>query len=147
MREIEHRSFTPLVFSASGGMGPTARVLYKKLASMIATKHNKAYSKTLNWMRCRISFSLLRSAVMCLRGSCSSRGRSPPFPRLARGTSNLHSLKDVLDNKSFFSQIPSNILWSLACHFICTVTFSYLRLPVPILDQTCLNISIRKKKI
>ena len=68
-------SFTPQVFSDSGGMGPTARFFYKKLASMIATKHNKAYSKTLNWMRCRISFSLLRSAVMCLRGSRSSRGR------------------------------------------------------------------------
>jgi len=58
---------TPLVFSASGGMGPRARVFYKKLASMIAIKRNKAYSKTLNWMGCRISFSLLRSAVMCLR--------------------------------------------------------------------------------
>ena len=29
VREIEHGSFTPLVFSASGGMGPTARVFYK----------------------------------------------------------------------------------------------------------------------
>ena len=59
MREIEHGSFTPLVLSASGGMGPTASVFYKKLASMIATKHNKAYSKTLNWMRCRISCDVL----------------------------------------------------------------------------------------
>ena len=56
-------------------MGPAARVFYKKLASMIATKHNKAYSKTLDWMKCRLSFSLLRSAMMCLRGSRSSRGR------------------------------------------------------------------------
>jgi len=84
VREIEHGSFTPLVFSASGGMGPTARVFYKKLASMIAVKHNKAYSKTLNWLRCRISFSLLRSAVMCLRGSRSSRGR-PVFPMVGKG--------------------------------------------------------------
>ena len=81
---IEHGSFTPLVFSASGGMGPTARVFYKKLASMIAVEHNKAYSKTLNWMRCRISFSLLRSAVMCLRGSRSSRGR-PVLPMVGEG--------------------------------------------------------------
>ena len=84
VREIEHGSFTPLVFSASGGMGPTARVFYKKLASMIAVKHNKAYSKTLNWLRCRISFSLLRSAVMCLRGSRSSRGR-PALPMVGEG--------------------------------------------------------------
>ena len=84
VREIEHGSFTPLVFSASGGMGPAARVFYKKLASMSATKHNKPYSKTLSWMRCRISFSLLRSAVMCLRGSHSSRGR-PALPAVGEG--------------------------------------------------------------
>ena len=45
---------------------------------MIATKHNKAYTKTLNWMRCRISFSLLRSAVMCLRGSHLIQGTPGP---------------------------------------------------------------------
>ena len=55
-------------------MGPAARFFYKKLASMIATKYNKTYNMTLNWLRCRISFSLLRSAVMCLRDSRSSRG-------------------------------------------------------------------------
>jgi len=54
------------------------------LASMIAVKHNKAYSKTLNWLRCRISFSLLRSAVMCLRGSRSFRGR-PALPVVCKG--------------------------------------------------------------
>ena len=68
VREVERGSFSPLVFSASGGMGPTARVVYKKLASMIATKHEKPYSQTIHWLRCRLCFSLLRSAVMCRRG-------------------------------------------------------------------------------
>ena len=72
VREIEHGSFSPLVFSTTGGMGPTATIVYKRLASMIAKKHNKTYSKTIHWLRCRLSFSLLRSAVMCLRGSRSS---------------------------------------------------------------------------
>ncbi len=35
VREIEHGSFTPLVFSAAG-MGPAAAIVYKKLASMLA---------------------------------------------------------------------------------------------------------------
>ena len=73
VREVEHGSFSPLVFSASGGMGPTARVVYKKLASMIATKHGKPYSQTIHWLYCRLCFFLLRSAVMCLRGSRSSQ--------------------------------------------------------------------------
>jgi len=116
VREIEHRNFTPLVFSASGRMGPAARVFYEKLVSMIAIKHNKAYSKTLNWMRCRISFSLLRLAVMCLRGSRSSRGR-PTLPVVGEGILNLHSLKDVSDSKSL-SQTSPIFLRSLACQLI-----------------------------
>lgn len=72
IREIEHGAFSPLVFTTAGGMGATSNVVYKRLASMIADKHKKAYSKTMNWLRCRLSFSLLRSAIMCLRGSRSS---------------------------------------------------------------------------
>ena len=71
VREIEHGSFTPLVFSATGGMGTTAKTAYKRLASLISEKHNQLYSTTLNWKRCRLSFSLIRSAIMCLRGSRS----------------------------------------------------------------------------
>ena len=82
VREIEHGCFSPLVFSASGGMGPTAKVVYKKLASMIATKHNQCYSQTLNWLRCRLSFSLLRSAIMCLRRGSRSSANSPAHPQL-----------------------------------------------------------------
>ena len=75
MREVEHGRFSPLAFSASGGMGPMAIVVYKKLASMIATKHENPYSQTIHWLRYRLCFSLLRTAVMCLRGSRSSQGR------------------------------------------------------------------------
>ena len=38
VREVEHGSFTPLVFSATGGMGDAAKIFYKRLASMIAEK-------------------------------------------------------------------------------------------------------------
>ena len=72
IREIEHGSFSPLVFSTSGGMGITATVVYKRLASLIAEKQDKPYSRTVHWLRCRLSFSLLRSAIMCIRGSRSA---------------------------------------------------------------------------
>ena len=67
VREIEHGSFSPLVFSTAGGMGNTATVVYKRLASFLVEKRNTTYSTTLHWLRCRLNFSLLRSAVMCLR--------------------------------------------------------------------------------
>ena len=71
IREVEHGSFSPLVFSTAGGMGPTASVVYKRIASMLAQKYDQAYSKTLHWVRCKLSYSLLRSAIMCLRGTRS----------------------------------------------------------------------------
>ena len=72
VREIEHGSFAPLVFSTSGGMGNTATVVYKRIATLHAEKFDKPYSKTIHWLRCRLTFSLLRSAIMCLRGSRST---------------------------------------------------------------------------
>ena len=70
--EVEHGTFTPLVLSTSGGWGPSATVAFRRLAGLIATKHNQAYSTTLQFIRCKISFSLIDSASMCLRGPRSS---------------------------------------------------------------------------
>ena len=52
VREIEHGSFSPLVFSAAGGMGTIATVVYKRLASLLAEKQGRPYSSTLHWLRC-----------------------------------------------------------------------------------------------
>ena len=75
IREIEHGSFTPLVFSASGGMGPSTTIAYKRLATMLAEKRNQKYSQVMTWLRCRLSFSLLRSAITAIRGSRTSATR------------------------------------------------------------------------
>ena len=77
VREIENGSFTPLVFSTSGGMGKAAKITYKRLASLLSIKREQPYSLVMGWLRCRLSFSLLRSAVMCLRGSRSKKGHVP----------------------------------------------------------------------
>uniref|UniRef100_A0A1X7TIP9 Reverse transcriptase domain-containing protein n=1 Tax=Amphimedon queenslandica TaxID=400682 RepID=A0A1X7TIP9_AMPQE len=46
-----------------------------RLASLLSERQSKPYSTTLNWIRCRLSFSLLRSAIVCFRGACSSYHR------------------------------------------------------------------------
>ena len=76
IREVEHSTFTPLVFSATGGMAKQSTTFYKRLASLLADKWGHPYSSTLCWLRCRISFSLLRSAIQCIRGARSSRGHA-----------------------------------------------------------------------
>ena len=76
VQEVEHGSFTPLVFTTSGGMGKCASVTYKRLASLLSTKQEQSYGSTIAWVRCCLSFSLLRSSIMCLRGARSSQGRA-----------------------------------------------------------------------
>ena len=66
--EVEHGSFTPLVFSTTGGMGRAASVTFKRLAAQIAEKRKEAYSQVVAWIRTLVSFSLLRSSITALRG-------------------------------------------------------------------------------
>ena len=35
---VEHGSFSPLIFSTAGGMGPTASVVFRRLASLLSAK-------------------------------------------------------------------------------------------------------------
>ena len=72
IRDVEHGFFTPLVFSTSGAMGREATIFYKRLADLLSDKQDKAYSLIMGWLRCRLSFAILRSAIMCLRESRSS---------------------------------------------------------------------------
>ena len=86
--EIEHASFSPLVFSTSGGMGASTTVAYKRLAFLLSLKWKTLYCKVMSWLQCRLGFSLLHSAIMCIRDSHSSsghplRGHVPPSVELA----------------------------------------------------------------
>ena len=71
IRDVEHSSFTPLIFSATGGMANEATVFTSDLPDIWDTN----YAAVMGWVRCCLSFSLLRSAIRCLRGSRSSKGR------------------------------------------------------------------------
>ena len=46
---------------------------HSRLAQLIAIKKWEQYAKTISWIRTRISFALLRSALVCLRGSRTRR--------------------------------------------------------------------------
>ena len=57
--ELEHGTFTPLIFSTNGGMGRLPDIFYRRLASMIADKRQQCYATTMGWLRCHLSFLLL----------------------------------------------------------------------------------------
>jgi len=68
MSDVEHGSFT-LVFATTGGMGKECMRYHSRLAELIAAKKEEHYSQTISWIRARTSFALVRSALVCLRGS------------------------------------------------------------------------------
>ena len=70
---IEHGTFTLLVFTTTGGRGKECLMYHSRLAQLIAIKKREQYSKTISWIRTRTSFALLRSALVCLRGSRTRR--------------------------------------------------------------------------
>ena len=74
IREVEMGSFVPLVFSTFGGMSGCTNVVYKCLAYLLSLKTGVYYSSVMAWLHCRLSFSLLRSAIACLRGAYSQSG-------------------------------------------------------------------------
>ena len=50
-------------------MGPSATAVVKRLSTVLAGKQQKELSVVAGWVRTRISFSLLRSTLTCLRGT------------------------------------------------------------------------------
>ena len=61
-------TFTPLVLSTSGGWDLSAMIAFKRLAVFISEKYNQPYSSTLSFIRCKIAFSWIDTAIACLRG-------------------------------------------------------------------------------
>ena len=74
--EIEHSMFIPFVLAWTGGVGPAATLTLKRVGNL-GEKHNSPYSHVMGFLRTRLSFALLRSTLMCLRGTRSSK--SQPF--------------------------------------------------------------------
>ena len=69
--QIEHGSFTPLVMSATGGMGRECHKFYARLSELIADKRKQSYSFVASWVRRKICFALINSVCICIRGSRS----------------------------------------------------------------------------
>ena len=110
IREVECASFTPIVLSVTEGFAHEASVFYKHLACLF--KWGDEYS---GWLFCSLCFSLLLSAIQCIRGAHSFIGvfsRTPPAMDLVRVESSLSSLLGPL----FFFSGP---LFSCPAHAIC----------------------------
>jgi len=68
-KEIEKGTFTPLVMGTNGGMGKECSIFLTSLAQKLAEKQNEDYGVIVSWIRTRLSFEILKSAILCVRGS------------------------------------------------------------------------------
>ena len=75
--QVERATFTPIVFSTSGGLGIEAKALVKRLAEKISMKRNQRYSETVSFIRRRLRFDLLKTTIIAIRGH---RGKTATPP-------------------------------------------------------------------
>ena len=62
----------PLVFTTTGGMSDECQRYHSRLAELISAKKQENYATTMSWIR---TFAILRTALVCLRGTSSRQGR------------------------------------------------------------------------
>ena len=72
IKEVEHADFT-LVFTCTGGMVPKSHLVIKRLAEKLSEKQNLPVSVVSGWLRCRLSFALLRTTLLCVRSTRSKK--------------------------------------------------------------------------
>ena len=69
--EVEHGTFTPLVFTTSGVMSHECTKYHKALAEKLSEKKGEKYEVIMRYLRVKTSFLALKGTLLCLRGSRS----------------------------------------------------------------------------
>ena len=66
--EVEQSSFTPLIFSCTDGASPNTNKVITRKAQKLSHKREESFSDFVSYIRSRLSFALLRSCLLCIRG-------------------------------------------------------------------------------
>jgi len=66
-----HATFTPLSVSLDGKLGSEAEFFVKTMSDFLTTKWERPYSVVTGWIRGRLSFAILRAALLCVCGICT----------------------------------------------------------------------------
>jgi len=61
--DVEQGTFTPLVFTTTGGIREECRRYHDRLPELVAAKKGEDYAITVSWIRFKISFATLGSAL------------------------------------------------------------------------------------
>ena len=69
--QIEHVTFTPLVFSTYRSIGREYTEFYSEFAELLSDKRKQSKSLKVNSLRTKACFHSLKSCLLCLKGSSS----------------------------------------------------------------------------
>ena len=75
--EVEKGTFSPFVLSTSGGLAAESDRILRTLAGRIADKHSNTYRETIEYLRLRIRFAVLRVCLVSLRGTRTKVHHTP----------------------------------------------------------------------
>ena len=70
---VEHGTFTPLVFSCFGGMSVECSKIFNQISDKLSDKRKIEPSIARSWIRTKLNFSLLKTINLCVRGSRSMK--------------------------------------------------------------------------
>ena len=71
------RTFTTLVYSVDGMACAEAKAFERRLASLLAKKHDRRYSEMCGFVKARMSLAVVRSNTLLLRGGRAGRAARP----------------------------------------------------------------------
>ena len=64
--EVEQSSFTPQIFSCTGGVSPITNEIITRIAQKSSHKREESFSDIVSYILTRLSFALLRSCLLCI---------------------------------------------------------------------------------
>ena len=67
--QAEKGSFVSLIYTTSGGMGPSCKILLKRLVEKLSFLKKERTGIVMNHLRTRVRFAILRSTLIALRGN------------------------------------------------------------------------------
>ena len=82
---VEHGSFTPIILTTTGGIGPEADRHHKRIAELMALKKKGEYAQIMSYIRTRVRFNLLRSILVAVRGVRGKRTKAGPISSIEYG--------------------------------------------------------------
>ena len=94
--QVKNGSSAPLFFSVNGGVGKEANKCYSRTAEKLAQKRDEPHSVMMSWIRRKISFLMMKSIIMCIRGSRSIRYEQEK-----------HNVEELAS----YSEARCNIIW------------------------------------